>query len=278
MSQHNIICDTQFGFRQNHSTSHAIHHSINFIKKSHLLNKHFIGIFIDLSKAFDTIDHKTLLYKLYNYGIRGLAYNLIKSYLSNRYQCVKIEDEKSENVLVKYGVPQGSVLGPLLFLLYVNDLKNIITHKNCKIILYADDTNISIACDTISNVTQLSNEVLARIQSYMYSNLLHINIDKSCCMYFPPNRKYLNFSNTKLKKNKGKDNTSDPEIEKMSIEIFLGNIVLKKVTETRFLGIIFDPTLDWNAHIKSLLKKLKTSFAIIKRISSYIPPENHKNI
>ena len=185
MSQQNIICDTQFGFRQNHSTSHAIHYSINFIKESHLLNKHVIGIFIDLSKAFDTIDHKTLLYKLYNYGIRGLAYNLIKSYLSNRYQYVKIEDEKSENVLVKYGVPQGSVLGPLLFLLYINDLKNIITHKNCKIILYADDINIFIACDTISNATQLSNEVLARIQSYMYSNLLHINIDKSCCMYFP---------------------------------------------------------------------------------------------
>ena len=73
-------------------------------------------------------------------------------------------------------------------------------------------------------------------------------------MYFPPNRKYLNFSNTKLKKNKGKDNTSDPEVEEMGIEIFLGNIALKEVTETRFLGINFDPTLDWNAHIKSLLK------------------------
>ena len=194
MSQRNLICDTRFGFRQNHSTSHAIHHSINFIKESHMLNKHVIGIFIDLSKAFDTIDHKKLLYKLYSYGIRGLAYNLIKSYLSNRYQCVKIEDQKSENVLVKYGVPQSSVLGPLLFLLNINDLKNIITHKNCKIILYADDTNIFIACDTISNATQLSNDVLLRIQDYMYANLLHINIDKSCCMYFPPNRKHINFS------------------------------------------------------------------------------------
>ena len=92
---------------------------------------------------------------------------------------------------------------------------------------------------------------------FVSSNLLHINIDKSCCIYFPPNRKYLNFSNTKLKKNKGKDNTNDPEVEKMGIEIFLGNIALKEVTETRFLGIIFDPTLDWNTHIKFLLKKTK---------------------
>ena len=99
-------------------------------------------------------------------------------------------------------------------LLYINDLKNIITHKNCKIILYADDTNIFIACDTNSNATQLSNDVLLRIQGYMYANLLHINIDKSCCMYFPPNRKYINFSNAKPKKNKGKGSTSDPAIEK----------------------------------------------------------------
>ena len=112
----------------------------------------------------------------------------------------------------------------------------------------------------------------------MYANLLHINIDKSCCMYFPPNIKYTNFSNAKPKKNKGKGSTSDHAIEKMGIEIYLGSVSLKEVTETRFLGVNFDPTLDWNAHIKSLLKKLKTSFAIIKRISSYIPPENHKNI
>ena len=184
-----------------------------------------------------------------HYCIRGLAYNLVKSYLLNRYQCVKIEDQKSENVLVKYGVSQGSVLHPLLFLLYINDLKNIITHKNCKIILYADDTNIFIACDTISNATQLSNDVLLRIQDYMYANLLHINIDKSCCMYLPPNRKYINFSNAKPKKNKGQGSTSDPAIEKMGIEIYLGSVSLKEVTETRFLGVIFDPTLDWNAHI-----------------------------
>ena len=89
----NIISDTQFGFRMNHSTSHAIHHSVSFIKKSHANKKHVIGIFIDLSKAFDTIDHKTLLRKLYNHGLRGSTQDQISDYLCNRYQRVKIHEE-----------------------------------------------------------------------------------------------------------------------------------------------------------------------------------------
>ena len=110
MIERKIICETQFGFRKDHSTSHAINPSVNFINECHALKKHVIGIFIDLSKVFDTINHNTLLHKLYNYGIRGITHNLIQSYLSNRFQCVKIDDVKSEQLGVQYGVPQGSVL------------------------------------------------------------------------------------------------------------------------------------------------------------------------
>ena len=199
----NIISETQFGFRKLHSTSHAIHHSVNSIKKSHSNSKHVIGVFIDLSKAFNTIDHKTLLCKLYNYGIRGIPHDLIKSYLSNRKQYVKIGTQESNKLVVKYGVPQGCVLGPLLFLLYINDLKNAISSKeNYEIILYADDTNIFIACESLELARTAANEILSEINTYMACNLLHINLDKSCFMYFPPNTKFLTIEQSSKISNK----------------------------------------------------------------------------
>ena len=184
-----ILSDIQFGFRECHSTSHAIHHSVNFIKQSHAQKMLVLGMFIDLSKVFDTIDHKILLQKLYNYGIRGNAHNLMLSYLTNRYQYVKIGNEISDKLLVKYGVPQGSVPGPLLFLLYINDLHNIVNSQaekqRIKIILYADDTNIFISCKSEEDSITLANKILVKINDYMNANFLHINADKSCYMHFP---------------------------------------------------------------------------------------------
>ena len=271
----NILSKTQFGFRKLHATSHAIHQSVNFIKKSHSASKHVIGTFIDLSKAFDT-----LLTKLYNYGIRGTPHNLIKSYLSNRKQYVKIGDEGSGKLVVKYVVPQGSLLGPLLFLLYINDLKHAIKSKaSFEIILYTDDTNIFVACGSLESAKIATNAKLSEINIYMVCNLLHINIDKSCFMYFPPNRKFLHTSEVRRKSNKNDSKIRrQREVQKTGLPISIASAPIKEVTEAKFLGVWFDPTLIWNVHIRNTRNKLATSIAIIKRILPFIPKTNHKNI
>ena len=119
---------------------------------------HVLGIFIDLSKAFDTIDHKILINKLNHYGVRGNTLSLIESYLSNRKQCVSALGEISEQLAVIFGVPQGSCLGPLLFLIYINDISNIC--KSNELILFADDTNIFVKGKSKQEVYIEANMIL----------------------------------------------------------------------------------------------------------------------
>ena len=142
LSIHNCIYNLQFGFRKNHSTSHALVSLTEEIRNALDNNSFACGVFIDLQKAFDTVDHKILLHKLNYYGIRGKVNDWFKSYLSNRKQFVSINGFESNEETMKFGVPQGSVLGPLLFLIYINDLH--IAIKYCTVHHFADDTNILI--------------------------------------------------------------------------------------------------------------------------------------
>ena len=145
--------------------------------------------------------------------------------------------------------------------------------------LYADDTNIFVACESFDKAVESANSILSQINEYMFSNLLHINLDKSCFMYFPPKRKFLKIRHTDKKYSSASNNNKNVEtVEKTNATIYLGENIVKEVTEVRFLGVIFDPLLQWSAHIQYLKKKLRTSFAIIKRISPYIPTANYKNI
>jgi retron-type reverse transcriptase len=145
-----ILSKSQYGFRKKSSTSFAIIDMLSNIYNALNNNLLPIGVFIDLQKAFDTINHDILLFKLRHYGIRGLAYDWIKSYLIDRKQFVSLDDIYSETKSISCGVPQGSILGPLLFLIYINDIEN--TSKKLKFVLFADDTNIFYSDNNINNL------------------------------------------------------------------------------------------------------------------------------
>ena len=190
LSHNGMISDSQFGFRKNHSTTHAIHHSLNIIRENISDKKHILGIFIDLSKAFDTLDHKILLKKLDNCGIRGIANDLLKSYLSQRQQFTHFNGENSDKENILFGVPQGSVLGPLLFLIYIiNDITNSIQDENNKLVFYTDDTKIFITGYNKRSLIEKGNEILFKVNDFMKSNRLHINLDNCCFMHFDPRAK-----------------------------------------------------------------------------------------
>ena len=177
LNVHEILYNLQFGFRASHSINHALVRLTESIKNS-LDNKHFgCGIFIDLQKAFDTVNHQTLLTKLNHYGIGGKALAWFSSYLSNRTQCVSVNGHISSHLTVTCGVPQGSVLGPLLFLIYINDLPK--SSKKLSFYLFADDTNIYFESENLSQLEKVVNNELKHIKKWLDVNKLALNFSFS---------------------------------------------------------------------------------------------------
>ena len=266
------LSGSQFGFRKGHSTAHAIQHSVNIIKDAHEDRKHVIGIFIDLSKAFDTLDHRILLSKLSHSGVRGVCHELLASYLSEREQYTTVLGEKSNNEFVEFGVPQGSVLGPLLFLLYINDIVNSHRGTNCKFVLYADDTNIFVIDVSREAAVRTANIILESLNKFMKSNLLHINLGKCCHIYFEPPCHYRNRMYATCARSRPYIRKSDrPKIK-------MAGKVIDEVTETKFLGVIIDNKLSWLPHIANLYKKLKSATGTLNRIKCNIPDECRKSV
>ena len=149
INKHNILYSYQHGFRKDHSSGHSVLDLTTTVYDTINDKKLACLVMIDLKKAFDTVFHKRLLLKLNNYGIRGNAYDLLKSYLTNRYQYVCINNNLSILKQIKYGIPQGSILGPPLYIIYVNDFSNAINY-NFK--LYADDTCLIIKEKSIDSI------------------------------------------------------------------------------------------------------------------------------
>ena len=193
-------------------------------------------MFIDLKKAFDTIDHSLLLKKLDHYGVRGISNDWLKSYLSDRKQYVSFNSLKSDLMSISCGVPQGSILGPKLFILYINDICNV--SKLLQFVLFADDTNIFCSDVNILDLCKNVSLELDKLNIWFAVNKLSLNVSKTNFILFG-NRKY-----------NGK------------VEIKINGINIERVYVTKFLGVLIDHQLNWKVHINHICNKVSRNIAI----------------
>ena len=173
----NILSNFQFGFREKHTTTHAILHLVDKISSALEARMHTVGVFLDYSKAFDTVNHYILIDKLCHYGVRGIALDWFRSYLTNRKQFVSLNGIDSDMRDVTCGVPQGSLLGPLLFIVYINDFQ--LSAKKLSFILFADDSSVFFSHRNPQTLLQTVNSELTNATLWIQANKLSLNLKKN---------------------------------------------------------------------------------------------------
>jgi hypothetical protein len=249
----NIIFKSQYGFREKYSTQHAILDIVNQVQSNMSRKLFTCGIFIDLQKAFDTVNYSILLEKLHHYGIRGIINDWFSSYLLGRTQTIQMGVNISEKEETLSGVPQGSVLGPLLFLIYINDIYN--SSDKLTFSLFADDTNLLYADKNLKILENIVNAELLNIYNWLTANKLSLNIKKSNFIIFHSYQKRLDYA-VDLKMYDAQSNTF---------------VSLATKNYIKYLGVLMDSNLSWKFHIGNIASNLSKRIGIIARLRHFVP-------
>jgi len=240
-----LLHNHQFGFRENSSTSDAVSQFLDFVFESVSGKSSVLAIFLDFSKAFDTVNHKILCAKLHHIGFRGIVLKWFESYLADRKQYVEVGGASSSLSNVNMGVPQGSVLGPVLFLIYINDMCKASVKLN--FIHFADDTTVFHSHDNIDTLAREVNGELNQLNAWLITNRLSLNVSKTSFMIF---------SDKKI--------IHDPVV-------CISDKVLHRVVKSKFLGIFLDENLSFGPHIDYLCKQVSQAVGMLNRLSSVMP-------
>lgn len=258
-TKYNLFSETQHGYLRGRSVDTAVHNFVQDILQAFENKEVAMGMFLDLTKAFDCLNYSILFEKLERYGVRGLALRWIRSYLSGRTQSVSIcrdfKKSVSENLEVKIGIPQGSVLGPLIFIIYINDLGSILKTNKISLVNFADDSNFLIRDDARDQAILKSEILLNDIKQYMLENRLILNENKTNYVVF---------------------RTSQSNIDTSTISINNENIDL--VRSVKFLGIFIDENLNWQAHMEYLLKRLNSVSYSMRVLKQYLDESTLKTL
>ena len=252
LDKNNLIYSKQFGFRSKYSTNHAIISLTEHIRNLIDNGQYVCGIFVDLEKAFDTVHHNLLCDKLEYYGLRGNINKLIKSYLTDRKQYVSLSGFDSEIKNITCGVPQGSSLGPLLFLIYINDFRLCLDKTSSG--HFADDTFLIFNSKNPKTIETVMNYELKLMTKWLRLNKLSLNAAKTELIFFHSQKHKLNYDDITIKLNR--------------------RIKLKPVDYVKYLGMLIDKYLSWNFHVNELCKKLARANGILSKLRYNAPLEN----